>query len=266
MSRAATHQAQFAAEHAGRWQDTDAARSYASRPAVPGRDVRRSSTRLIADEPRHVLDVGCGTGKLARRLARASRAWTRSIWRRRWSSRARVWRAETRANLRWSVGRAEEAPLDPPYALDRRRREPALDGLRSRAAALRARAHDRTACSRSCIVDDSARGAVARRADGDHQAPLDGRGLRALRHAHRAGTRRVSSASSASAPRRRSSSRRASRRSSTRTTRAARSTRAHIDAERFDREVRELLAPHCPDGVVRRPIRGRVDWGKPLVG
>lgn len=41
-------------------------------------------------------------------------------------------------------------------------------------------------------------------------------------------------------------------------------TRAHIDAPAFDAELRALLAPHCPDGIVRRPIHAEVAWGSPL--
>ena len=68
MSEAVSRQVAFAAEHAGRWRDADAARSYASRPPYPA-EVFDALERLIADEPRHVLDVGCGTGKIARPLA-----------------------------------------------------------------------------------------------------------------------------------------------------------------------------------------------------
>jgi hypothetical protein len=43
-------------------------------------------------------------------------------------------------------------------------------------------------------------------------------------------------------------------------------TRAHIDSQAFDAEVRCLMRSLCPDGRVRRLIRGHVIWGKPLPG
>ena len=41
-------------------------------------------------------------------------------------------------------------------------------------------------------------------------------------------------------------------------------TRAHIDASAFDAELRELLAPYCPDGFLRRRISTWIGWGLPI--
>ena len=41
-------------------------------------------------------------------------------------------------------------------------------------------------------------------------------------------------------------------------------TRAHIDADAFDVEVRLIMQPFCADGTVRRSLRGIVEWGLPL--
>ena len=64
-----------------------------------------------------VLDLGCGTGELARRLAsRAARVDAVDV-----SvpmiEHGRLLPGGTRANLRWHVGRVEEVGLDGPYAL-----------------------------------------------------------------------------------------------------------------------------------------------------
>ncbi|MFN0094642.1 MAG: class I SAM-dependent methyltransferase [Dehalococcoidia bacterium] len=41
-------------------------------------------------------------------------------------------------------------------------------------------------------------------------------------------------------------------------------TRAHIDSEAFDRDLLAVLAVYCPDGVVRRNVVTHVLWGSPL--
>jgi len=72
---------------------------------------------LIVDEPRAVLDVGCGTGDLARRMVRlADRVDAVD------ASAAMIEAGKNLPNgdhlrLTWVQGRAEEAPLRPPYAL-----------------------------------------------------------------------------------------------------------------------------------------------------
>lgn len=263
MSRAVSHQAAFAAEHAGRWQDTDAARSYASRPPYPD-ETFDLLDGLIADEPRHVLDVGCGTGKLARPLAaRVARVDAIDLAKEMVEQGARLAGGDAR-NLRWSVGRAEEVPLDPPYAL--------VVGGESLhwmdfAVVLPRFARALTTNGVLAVVypDDSAAAPwrdplmeiIKRHSTAADYAPFDmltewaAAGLFRKLGEHTTAPVEFTQSVEAFID-----------------SHHARSTltRAHIDAERFDREVRELLAPHCPDGVLRRPIRGRVEWGKPLVG
>jgi SAM-dependent methyltransferase len=103
-------------EHALRWQDADAARSYASRPPYPD-ETFDLLEELLVDEPRHVLDLGCGTGKLARALApRVARVDAIDLAAEMIEEGRRLPGGDA-ANLRWHVGRAEDAPFDPPYAL-----------------------------------------------------------------------------------------------------------------------------------------------------
>jgi SAM-dependent methyltransferase len=72
---------------------------------------------LVVDSPRAVLDVGTGTGELARRLAdRVDRVDAVDV------SPAMIAKGRTlpggdQPNLRWILGAIEEVPLDPPYAL-----------------------------------------------------------------------------------------------------------------------------------------------------
>ncbi|MEX2207734.1 MAG: class I SAM-dependent methyltransferase [Myxococcota bacterium] len=263
MSRAVSHQAAFAAEHAGRWQDADAARSYASRPPYPD-ETFEILAGLIADEPRHVLDVGCGTGKLARPLAgRVSRVDAIDRAREMVELGAGLPGGDAR-NLRWFVGRAEEVPLDPPYAL--------IVGGESLhwmdfGVVLPRFARALTANGVLAVVnpDDSAPAPwrdplleiIQRHSTAKDYAPFDmfaaweSAGL--FRKLGERTTAPIEFSQSVEA---------------FIDSHHARSTltRAHIDAERFDSEVRELLAPHCPGGVLRRPIGGRVDWGLPLAG
>lgn len=263
MSRAASHQAAFAAEHAGRWQDEDAARSYASRPPYPDEtfDVLEG---LIADEPRNVLDVGCGTGKLARPLAaRAARVDAIDLAKEMVELGRRLPGGAAK-NLRWFLGRAEELPLDPPYAL--------IVGGESLhwmdfGVVLPRFARSLTANGVLAVVslDDSAPAPfrdglmeiIQRHSTAKDYAPFD-----------------MIAAWQAAGLFRKLGERVTAPIEFTQSVEAfidshhARSTltRAHIDAERFDRELRELLAKHCLDGVLRRPIRGKIEWGVPLVG
>jgi SAM-dependent methyltransferase len=92
------------------------ARSYAFRPPY-GATLFAKLASLVGDEPRTVLDLGCGPGDLARYLVPLfDRVDAVDM------SPAMIAVGRTRehgdaANLRWIQGRAEDAPLDPPYAL-----------------------------------------------------------------------------------------------------------------------------------------------------
>ena len=263
VSRAAAIQAEFAAEHARRWQDADAARSYASRPPYPD-ETFDILVALIADEPRHVLDVGCGTGKIARKLAaRVARVDAVDLA----AEMVEAGRARPggdAANLRWSVGRAEDTPFEPPYALVVGGES--LHWMDFEVVLPRfARALTANGVLAAVYPDDSApapwrddlAAIIKRHSTAKDYAPFDmfgaweAAGL--FRKLGRRTTAPIEFAQSVEA---------------FIDSHHARSTltRAHIDAERFDREVRDLLAPHCPDGILRRPIRGQIDWGRPLVG
>ena len=98
------------------FQDPSVVAAYQTRPPYPD-----ATFDLLADlmdvSPRYVLDVGCGTGFLARPLAeRAERVDALDV------SAAMIAQGKLlpggdSPRLRWIVGRAEDTPLDPPYAL-----------------------------------------------------------------------------------------------------------------------------------------------------
>src|SRR5262245_54621230 len=60
---------QWSSEHAAAFQNAGVVALYHHRPDYPPQTFAKLS-ELMVDHPRRVLDVGCGTGMLARRLAR----------------------------------------------------------------------------------------------------------------------------------------------------------------------------------------------------
>ncbi|MHC4549876.1 MAG: class I SAM-dependent methyltransferase [Planctomycetota bacterium] len=101
--------------HAAQWEDACMAQDYPHRPPYPD-EVFALLTDLMEEEGA-VLDLGCGTGDLARRLApRVARvdAVDRSAA---MLARGRALPDGDHPNLRWIHATAERAELLPPYAL-----------------------------------------------------------------------------------------------------------------------------------------------------
>jgi len=107
---------QWGLEYAARFRDQGVVDTYHFRSPYPGEtfDILAS---LITDVPRAALDVGCGSGDIARRLVeRVERVDAVDF------SLPMIEKGKTLPNgnhprLRWIYGPAEQAPLDPPYAL-----------------------------------------------------------------------------------------------------------------------------------------------------
>lgn len=103
--------------HYGEWfRDPLVVEAYPSRPPYPAALFEHLAS-LVQDTPRVVLDVGCGTGDIARRLAPlvdrvdavdASEGMLQT---------GRMAEGGRASNLRWMLSRVEEAELSPPYAL-----------------------------------------------------------------------------------------------------------------------------------------------------
>lgn len=106
----------YASERALAFQDDTVARHYHLRPPYPA-SLLEALASLVVDEPRAILDLGTGTGDLARGLvAAADRVDAVDV------SQAMIEHGRSREHgddhrLRWIHGQAEEVPLDPPYAL-----------------------------------------------------------------------------------------------------------------------------------------------------
>lgn len=90
--------------------------AYQYRPPYPA-EVFTTLADLITEEPHTVLDVGCGTGDIARHLAAQVTHVDAVDFSQHMLETARTLAGESRANLTWIEGRVEEVALYPPYAL-----------------------------------------------------------------------------------------------------------------------------------------------------
>lgn len=108
--------AHWSADRAMAFEDPSVVDRYHLRPPYP-ESLIDILVDLAVDTPRTVLDVGTGTGDLARRLAGrvdGVDALDRSAA---MIARGRTLAGGDNPRLRWILGSAEETPLDPPYAL-----------------------------------------------------------------------------------------------------------------------------------------------------
>lgn len=103
-------------EAAAAFQHPSVARAYRYRPTYSAA-VFALLADLVADQPCHVLDVGCGTGLLARHLVeRVDRVDAVDISEE-MIGQGKLLPGGDHPNLVWILGRAEDAPLHPLYAL-----------------------------------------------------------------------------------------------------------------------------------------------------
>jgi len=106
----------WGARHSERFTDPSIIAAYRYRPPYPDALIDRLIS-LITDEPRAVLDVGCGPGNIARLLLpHVARVDAVDV------SPGMIALGKTLPGgddprLQWFVGKAEGAPLHPPYAL-----------------------------------------------------------------------------------------------------------------------------------------------------
>ncbi len=103
--------------YAAQFRDTSIVNAYHHRPPYPVA-VLSTLVELITDQPRIVLDVGCGTGDLARRMVEANVERVDAID----FSQSMIAKGKTlpggdHPRLNWIYGRVEEVELQPPYAL-----------------------------------------------------------------------------------------------------------------------------------------------------
>ncbi|MGH2390856.1 MAG: class I SAM-dependent methyltransferase [Chloroflexota bacterium] len=108
--------AHWAAERAAAFQDQSVVDHYHLRPPYPPA-VIETLAELATVSPRTVLDVGTGTGELARRLVGQVERVDALDRSEQMIARGRTLPGGNHPRLRWMLGAAETAPLDPPYAL-----------------------------------------------------------------------------------------------------------------------------------------------------
>lgn len=103
-------------EYAEQFKDSNIAEAYRYRPPYPA-EVFSILTDLISDDPRAVLDVGCGTGDIARRLVNHVAKVDAVDFSQPMLEIGKNLPGGDAPGLHWIYGRVEEAPLIPPYAL-----------------------------------------------------------------------------------------------------------------------------------------------------
>ena len=108
--------AHLGAQHAAMYRDRSVARSYGNRPPYPDETIQILADLLPAGCHR-VLEVGCGTGLIARPLAAQADVVDAVDPSAAMIEVGRTLPGGDRSNLRWILGSAEEAPLRPPYGL-----------------------------------------------------------------------------------------------------------------------------------------------------
>jgi len=99
-----------------RFQDQSVVDRYHLRPVYPPETFELLND-LIVDEPRVVLDVGCGPGNVARPLAEYVERIDAVDMSLPMLEKARTMPGGDSPKIRWLHGRAEDVELQPPYAL-----------------------------------------------------------------------------------------------------------------------------------------------------
>ncbi len=107
---------QFAPEYGAQFKDRSVAQAYPHRPPYPA-ETFAALASLAVDTPRAVLDVGAGTGDIARRLAPLVDRLDAVDFSAAMIAQGRRQPGGDHPNLNWIHAPVEEAPLAPPYAL-----------------------------------------------------------------------------------------------------------------------------------------------------
>jgi ubiquinone/menaquinone biosynthesis C-methylase UbiE len=106
----------LSAERAAAFQDRSVVEAYPHRPPYPA-EVFEILHNLITHKSGAVLDVGCGTGDIARQLVSQVERVDAVDWSAGMIEKGKTLPVGNHPNLRWIHGRAEEATLYPPYGL-----------------------------------------------------------------------------------------------------------------------------------------------------
>ena len=103
-------------EYAAQFKDRSIVEAYHHRPPYPPETFEILSN-LITDEPKIVLDVGCGTGYIARNLIGFVERIDAVDFSQHMIEKAKSLPRGDLSYINWICGSVEEVPLHPPYAL-----------------------------------------------------------------------------------------------------------------------------------------------------
>lgn len=103
-------------EYGAQFKDKSVVNAYQYRPSHSA-ELFDILAGLITGSPRAVLDVGCGTGNIARPLAAKVDKIDAVDFSRHMIAEGKTLPGGNAANLNWIYGPVEEVPLSPPYAL-----------------------------------------------------------------------------------------------------------------------------------------------------
>ncbi|MGZ6277901.1 MAG: class I SAM-dependent methyltransferase [Ktedonobacteraceae bacterium] len=103
-------------KYAEQFKDTSVVKVYHHRLPYADEAINKLIT-LVIDEPRTILDVGCGTGDLARRLVSQVERVDAVDFSPAMIDKGKTLPEGDNHNLNWISGRMEEVELHPPYAL-----------------------------------------------------------------------------------------------------------------------------------------------------
>ncbi len=103
-------------EYANNFRNSRVAEAYCLRPPYPS-EMFHILSSLISGRPSAVLDVGCGTGNIARGLVGLVDRIDAVDFSEQMIEKGKRLPNGNHPSLRWILGRAEEAALQPPYAL-----------------------------------------------------------------------------------------------------------------------------------------------------
>src|SRR6266700_2765898 len=106
----------FGTEYAEAFKDQRVVDLYRYRPPYPA-EVFDILAALIVDEPRSVLDVGAGSGDIARRLVGFVERVDAVDFSLNMTQSGKLLPNGDHPHLHWIYGKVEEVPLSPPYAL-----------------------------------------------------------------------------------------------------------------------------------------------------
>lgn len=108
--------ARFDHSYAEAFQDQQVVDAYQHRPPYP-QEVFALLASLVLDEPRTVLDVGSGSGDIARPIVELVERVDAVDFSQKMIDKGKQLPNGNHPRLHWLYGKVEEVPLAPPYAL-----------------------------------------------------------------------------------------------------------------------------------------------------